>query len=168
MSSRDGQEVRIGEIVGLFGIKGAVKVRSLTDFPSRFAAGRTVGTRVGPRRIVSVHWHNGQPRIALEEIDSVSLAQSLVGTFLTVDTSDKAVLQKDEYLVSDLIGLSVVEGGKVIGKIDEVLKSPAHDLISVSGALIPCVKQFIKCVDFESRTVTVELISGMRPGEEPE
>lgn len=165
MSSRNGQPVRIGQVVGLFGLKGAVKVLVLTDFTSRFAVGRELDSELGSRKILSVHWHKGQARVLLEGVDTPEKAQSLVWTYLTMSESDQEVLEEGEYLVSSLVGMNVIEGGEMIGKIDDVIKSPAHELLSVSGVLIPFIKQFVKKIDFESRTISVELIDGMRPGD---
>src|SRR5215467_12830282 len=39
MGRQEGTVIRVGQVVGAFGIAGAVKVRSLTDFPDRFASG---------------------------------------------------------------------------------------------------------------------------------
>ncbi len=166
MPQGDGQRVRIGQIVGLFGLKGAVKVLPLTDFPSRFSVGRLVFTDLGEKRVLSVHWHKGQVRVMLEGVDSVEAAQGLIWTYLTIDENDRAALGEGEFLVSELIGARVLEGGMEIGTVDDVIKTPAHDLLSVGGALIPFVSQFIKAVDTDLKTVTVELIKGMRPGEE--
>jgi ribosomal 30S subunit maturation factor RimM len=40
--------------------------------------------------------------------------------------------------------------------------------LQISGALVPCVSQFIKKVDLADCRIDVELIEGMRPGETAE
>jgi 16S rRNA processing protein RimM len=158
--------VRVGQIVGVFGLKGAVKVLLLTDFPERFEVGSLLYLDGKPHGVLEVFWHKGQARVLLEGVTTPEDADVLKWKFLTVPLGERPERQEGEYMASDLVGLSVVEGGKVLGKVSAVEHSPAHDLLSFDGVLVPLVKQFVKSVDLERRVIEVELIEGMRPGEE--
>lgn len=160
--------VRVGQIVGPFGIKGGIKVAPLTDFPERFGVGSLLYLAGEPRRVTESHWHKSQVRVVVEGIETVEGAEAVKWQYLTVPASDRPELDDDEYLARELVGLTVVEDGKPIGMVDEVVPSPAHDLLRVGDALIPCVSAFVKGVDLERREITVALIDGMRPGEHAE
>ena len=65
------------------------------------------------------------------------------------------------------MGCTVLDGrtGGKLGVIKEVLQGAAQDvyvitLLSGKEAMIPAVAEFVKQVDMEARTVTVELIPG--------
>ena len=70
-------------------------------------------------------------------------------------------------LNGDLVGMQVFSvSGELIGEVDEVLAYPAQDILKVGEIMIPMVQQFIKEIDLEEEKITVELLPGMRPGEE--
>jgi 16S rRNA processing protein RimM len=160
--------VVVGQIVAPFGLKGGLKVVPMTDFPARFEKGAIIYLAGEPRRILEASWHKTQVRVSIEGVQTINEAEALCWKYLTVPDTDKPILEEDEYMASDLIGLAVVENGQVIGQVDEVVHYPAHDLLRIGETLVPCVKQFVKAIDLEARTVTVELIEGMRPGEAAE
>ncbi len=160
--------VRVGQIVGPFGIKGGLKVVPLTDFPERFETGSLLYLGGVPHKIKEVYWHKTQARIMFDEFTTTNQAEELRWRYLTIPASEKPELEEGEFMASDLIGMSVVEDGSVIGVVDEIVHAPAHDLIRIGETLIPCVHQFVKSIDLESRTIVVELIEGMRPGDTAE
>lgn len=161
--------VPVGRIVGIFGIRGQVKVQALTDFPERFEPGRSLLLDDEPRKIKAAHWHKMQVRLTLEGISTVEAAEEIRGKTLYVTADDLPELEQDEYLTRDLIGLEVIDvnHGR-LGKVDRVLGGAAQDLLEVGSILIPTVKQFIKSVNLKEGRIEVELIEGMRPGETPE
>ena len=87
--------------------------------------------------------------------------------YLEAIADERPELEEDEFTMAELTGLQVVTTkGEVLGKVDEVLPYPAHDILKVGETLIPLVKEFVKEVDVKGGRITVELIEGMRPGEE--
>jgi 16S rRNA processing protein RimM len=160
--------VKVGQIVGAFGLKGGLKVVPLTEFAERFDIGSLLYLNGEPREILDLHWHKGQARLSLEGVATVEDAEDLQWQYLTIPETDRPELGQDEFLASDLVGMSVVEDGREIGKVTDVVGAPAHDLLVVDGAMIPLVREFVKTVDLKARTITVVLIPGMRPGESAE
>lgn len=158
--------VPIGQVVGAFGIKGTVKVAPLTDFPERFAVGATLYIGGEPFKVRGAHEHKGQFRLDLEGVTSIESAESLRSQYLTVPASDRPVLERDEFLSSDLVGMNVVEHGRSLGTVEEVVRSPAHDLLRVGDALIPAVSRFVRHIDLDERVIQVDLIEGLRPGDQ--
>ncbi len=71
-------------------------------------------------------------------------------------------MEEDEFLTEDLIGMRVITvEGQDLGEVEDVLRMPAHDVIQVGAVLIPAIKEFVKMVDFDTNSITVQLIPGM-------
>ena len=145
-----------------------VKVSPITDFTERFDVGREVYVGTSPLRIESSQWHKGQVRILFAGVDSCEAAEKLKWSYLTAPADERPELEDGEYLSADLVGLKVVERGKELGVAEDVVRSTVNDLLKVSGVLIPAVRQFVKKVDIDGGTIEVELIDGMRPGDDAE
>lgn len=157
--------VRVGQIAGAFGLRGQVKVQPLTDFAAeRFRKGSRLRLNGDWVEIESVSLHKGRPLLKLKGVDTIDAAEALQFKFL--EAADRPKMAKDEFLVTDLLGLEVRStGGEQLGIVDEVLQNPAHEILVVDEIMIPFVEQFVKGIDWRTRIVTVELIPGMRPGE---
>jgi 16S rRNA processing protein RimM len=154
--------IRVGQIAGAFGLRGHVKVQPMTDFWERFQEGRELYLKGKPVKIETSSTHKGRPLLKLEGIDSVTQAEALQFEFLEGLAEESFELDEDEYYTDELIGLKVVTtDGRELGEVDEVHRYPAHDVIEVNGIMIPSVKQFIKNIDLDNQTMTVELIPGM-------
>ena len=159
---------QIGKVVGPFGIKGMLKVQPETDFLERFEPGRTIFIKGLPYNILQTQQHKDQFRLMLDGISTVEQVEELRWAKVCVPLSDRPQLDEGEYLHEDLVGLIIIEGSKEIGKVADVLRAGAQDLLSVNGVLIPVHPQFIKDVDLAKGQIVVELIEGMRPGDEAE
>lgn len=163
------ERVRIGQIVGVHGIRGQVKVDPLTDFVERLSEGSRLFLRGDWVRVEKFQIHKGRPILGLSGVKDRNTAETLRGEYLEAILDQKPELEEDEFLVEDLIGLKVVDAaGKEIGFVEEVLAYPAQDILQVGEVLIPLVKEFVKSIDMEQNLITVELIPGMLPGEEDE
>src|SRR5690606_6618472 len=98
----------VGRVVGVFGIRGAIKVESLTDFPERFAPGAVVWIGGASRKIVKSHWHNDQVRIQVVGVDTPEQAEALRGKEVSIPSSLRPKLDSDEFMSRDLEGLRVM------------------------------------------------------------
>lgn len=158
----------VGRIVGAHGIKGLVKIEPLTDYPEdRMKAGSRLRLKNDWVTVESYAVHKGRPLLKLAGIDDMSAAQALQWETLEYVGDDRPELEEDEFFIEDLIGLRVVTSdGKELGEVEDVLEMPAHDVLQIGDVLVPMVKEFVKDIDFDTETITVELIPGMLPGEE--
>lgn len=155
--------IKIGQIMGAFGIKGWVKVKILTDFAERFDIGRRVRIEGEWQTIEDANVHGNQLMLKLSDVHDRNRAEELFKVFIEAMDAERPELEEDEYLTRDLIGLQVqTVGGEPLGKVDDVLPMPAHDVLVVGELMIPAVKAFVKNVDLERKSITVELIEGMR------
>lgn len=158
--------VRVGQIVGAFGLKGEVKVEPMTEFEERFQAGSRLRLDGNWVTVESMRVHKGRPMLKLSGVQDATAAEALQWRYLEASAQDVPELDEDEYLVDDLIGMKVVTvEGEELGEVDEVLPYPAQDVLQVGEIMIPLVKEFVKEVDLDAEVIRVQLIPGMRPGE---
>ncbi|MCC6403166.1 MAG: 16S rRNA processing protein RimM [Fimbriimonadaceae bacterium] len=161
-------ELRIGRIVGAHGTRGAVRVETMTDFPSRFAAGKSVLLRGAPVTIVSASFHAGQARLVLEGVDTREAADALKWEYVCVPAGERPETGEGEYLERELVGCTVVDPqGRPLGEFERVFHTPAHDLWQVSGVLVPAIREFVESVSLADRLIVVRPIPGMFPEESP-
>ncbi len=154
--------IKVGQIVGSFGLRGQVKVMPLTDFWGRFEKGNRLRLKGEWVEIEEFTVHKKRPLLRLSGVKSATVSDALQWEYLEALDEGKPELEEDEFLTDDLIGLKVVTTeGQELGVIDEVVTMPAHDVIRIGELLIPAVKEFVKDIDFDTETMTVQLIPGM-------
>lgn len=160
----------VGEIVGVFGVHGELKVRPLSDFPERFAVGVTLylGDRREPHTITHSRLRPGSHIIALSGVESANDGERLRGQTLAIPTAALAPLAPDQFYQHDVLGLRVVHvNGTPLGVIVDILSAGPNDLYVVrdeqSGAehMLPAVKEFVKQVDLAAGVMRVEPIPGL-------
>jgi 16S rRNA processing protein RimM len=165
------QLTAVGSIVKAFGVKGDIVVRPLTDAAERFHALRRVwlGSVNDPASEVHIERVSVEKRgvrLKLKGVDRRTEAEKLRGKILFVEDAERLPLPEGRYFVHDVMGLRVRdETGADLGTVADVLRLPAQDVYLVRGPrgdiMVPAVKQFVRAVDMENRTMTVRLIEGM-------
>ena len=170
----------IGKITKSVGLKGYVKVISLTDFNKRFLSLNTVyifdekcNTLIRNRasetlefKIEDIVFLNDHIRVKFENSNSKNEADELKGCLIAIDESEKVKLSNDQYYFFDLIDLKVYSDKKEIGFISDVENYGGDDLLSVElneskrKILIPLRKQFVKKIDIKNNTIDIALIDG--------
>lgn len=96
--------------------------------------------------------------------ESPEKARTLTGLELFLPRSDACPLGQGEYYVHDLVGLSVLLGGKEVGKVAAVLEGGPDPLLEVvvegraSKSLVPFRSEFVGEVDLGDRSL--ELLAG--------
>ncbi|HSE60257.1 MAG TPA: ribosome maturation factor RimM [Nitrospiraceae bacterium] len=164
--------VVIGAIERPFGIKGAIKVRSLSDVPGRFESLDQVvlQSREGKRvetRVTDVRGGGDRYILSVEALRSPEEAGAFRGGYLYIERGGAAsVALPDAPLQCDLIGLSVVDHeGHSVGRLEEVIETAGGHLLLVRNGkrevMVPAAKQFITQVDLARRQVTVHAIPGL-------
>ncbi|MBN2169210.1 MAG: 16S rRNA processing protein RimM [Actinobacteria bacterium] len=162
----------VARIIKPHGIKGAVVVEVLSDFPERFSPGNELLLKVDDRNfeallIETSFFQKGKAVLKLFGIDDREGVEKVRNEFLFIREMEANRLGKSEYWIHDLYGLSVVsEQGEEIGEVMDVFSGGAQDLLNITGKggkeiQIPFVEAFIKEVDLESKKITVTLIRGM-------
>jgi 16S rRNA processing protein RimM len=149
--------IAIGKIVGVFGIRGEMKIAPMTYSVDRFTEGLTV--RIGRDETPGLVIH-------CEGIETRSEAERCVGHFLFVDRDHRITLPPQTWFISDIIGMTVTdENGATIGSITDVLQLPGHHVYVIRQGkreiLIPAVPSVIQSVDVERRLMVIHVLDGL-------
>ncbi|MDQ6899638.1 MAG: ribosome maturation factor RimM [Candidatus Dormibacteraeota bacterium] len=152
--------VRVGQVAGLFGLRGAMKVESFTDFRERFAPGSELLIK-GNRE--AIEWSRESSAgfvVKLVGIEDRSAAERLRGGYFEVTEDAVHELPEDSWYHHDLVGLPVsTESGRPLGVLSEVQMLPAHDVWVVRDGraehLVPATSGAILRVDLRGNGVTV-------------
>lgn len=143
--------VPIGRVGRPHGLDGSFFVEGPSDRPGAFAVGVVVFANGEPLKIVSSkHGSQQRPVIRLERrVDR--------GVELAVPRESLPPLGEDEYYSFQLVGLAVEEeGGRVLGRVRDVLDYPANDVLELdTGLSLPLVEACVRKVDLESGRIVV-------------
>ena len=142
--------LQVGAIANTHGIAGEVKVFPMTDDIKRFKKLKEVYLDTGKERkllhVVSCKFVKNQPVLRFKEFSNINEVEMYKRKGLFV-TRDQAVpLEKDEYFIADLIGLSVIREDN-----GEVRKE----------VLLPAIRECIKNVDLQKGEITVHVMKGL-------
>jgi 16S rRNA processing protein RimM len=189
--------VRLARIRRTQGRKGEVFADILTDFPEKFADRRNLwlvaadgpvqkaggpgpshlGTGDGifsspPREVELVHhWpHKGGIVLHFAGVDSISAAESLIGSFVAIPLTERAPLAADEVYIDDLIGCTLVDvAGPTpvdLGTIEDVDRTAGPTpLLVVGGAqgeiLVPFANSYLRKIDLAAKRIEMALPEGL-------
>ena len=165
MSSEAPKIVKLGRVVGLFGVQGWVKVFSYTQPREAILdyAGWLLGTGDDARRVTIENGrrHGKSVLAKLAGCDDRDAAEGLLGLDIAVPRAELPILEGDRFYWTDLLGLTVEHrDGRRLGVIREMLETGAHDVMRVEGEkerLIPFVTgQVVKEVNLDSGVVRVD------------
>ena len=160
--------IRVGNIVNTFGIKGELKVRSLTDFvEDRFSKGRELYIHKDniyiPVIVKNCREHKGFLLVLFEGLEDINLVEKYKTCDILIKKDDIPVLTSGNYFF-DLKGCDVYYNDRCIGKVSTVDDGYQAVLRIDNGEkqiLIPYVDAFIKNVNIDDKRIDVDVIEGM-------
>lgn len=165
------ERLQVGAITATHGIRGEVKVFPTTDDVKRFKKGIALILDTGKEQIEleveNVKFFKQFVILKFKGMDSINDIEKYKGKALFVTRENAVRLQKDEYFIADLIGLSVIdEENKKIGTLNEVMETGANDVYVVQTEegkeiLLPAIKQCVLSVDIEAGFVKVHMMEGL-------
>jgi len=163
-----GELVVIGQAVKAFGIKGEVKIRPFTESTEVFEKAETLFFGANLYKVLKVRIHKGAILATLEGIDSPEAAREIVGSFVKTDPGNMPSPEEDEYYWFELIGMNVVTiDGRDIGKIVQVIRTGANDVLQVEGpfgeVLLPMIDDVVISVDTDKAEMIVDPLDGLVP-----
>jgi 16S rRNA processing protein RimM len=161
-------------VVKTQGRRGEVAGEILSDVPDRFAVGmRLLALPREPdrqRRELEVEeiWpHKGLVVLKFAGVDSISDAEALVGCELQVPLSQRSELRAGWNYVSDLVGCSVFDHDREIGRIEDVQfgagEAPLLIVRDAAAKLveIPFAEAYLDRLDVERKQVRMKLPEGL-------
>lgn len=168
---KDNNQICVGAIMGSFGVRGEVRLKSFCADPAAIADYSPLSTEKGEVFEVkitrSVKGGFGAHIVGLTNKEA---ADALRGTRLYTDRDNLPSLPDDEYYHADLIGLSVLDtGGAVLGHVKSVQDFGAGDILEVFGkgmkeaALLPFTRQNVPTVDLTAGKIIADPPEGLFP-----
>jgi len=160
----------IGKIVAPFGLRGEMKVFSLSDIPNRFAQLKALYIRpqYAPMVIEGVRPHKGDMHLLkLKGIDDATSADALRNSELCIPLAQLAKLPADSYYQHDILGLRVLTlQNQEIGTIVDIMETGSNDVYVIKDAdshqvLIPAIKEVVKQVDLIRHVMYIEPMAGL-------
>ncbi|RAX58447.1 16S rRNA processing protein RimM [Helicobacter monodelphidis] len=115
------QKVIVGKIGRSVGLKGAMKLYLLGDFPDVILSGRSFFCN--RQSVVIQQYDSKQSLIFFENITTPEMARVFVGHFLSCSeeqTRQWCALQEGQFFWFEIIGASVIESNETLGEVVEI------------------------------------------------
>ena len=163
----------VGKIVNTHGIRGELRIQSLTDRPEeRYATGSELVIEMGngeyiPVVVKSHRVHKLFDLLTFEEYTNINEVEKFKTHYLMIDEDLLPELDDNEYYAEHLIGSDVVnESGELIGILADILFLPANDVWVVKrqgkkDLLLPNIESVIKDVKLDDKRITVHVLEGL-------
>ena len=162
-------------MTGAHGIRGDLKVHSYAESIDLYQPGTPIRLQLPDASIdtPTLRWvkpHGRGLRMHLESVNDRTQAERLVGSTLFVEKSRLPALEADTYYWFELMGLAVYDTtGRLLGRLDQVIPTPANDVYVVKGTLdgryretlIPAVVDVVCEIDLQRRTMIVDPPEGL-------
>src|SRR6185312_3167645 len=172
--TEEAEFVTIARVAKTQGRHGEVAATLHTDFPELFetrrklfALGDSGGAEPSRRKLdLDEHWfHKGMVVLKFAGVDSISDAETLLGSEIQIPRSERAALHSDEFYVSDLAGCTVTDSGREIGRIKDVqFGSGEAPLLVIQGEkeyLVPFAAAYIEKIALEQKRLEMKLPEGL-------
>ncbi len=158
--------INVGEITGVFGVKGWVKVFSLTQPRSNILSYTPwlLSKNNQSQKINVIHGNaQGKGVVAcLEHIQDRDAAFALIGSKIFIERSQLPPTAENEFYWTDLIGLNVeTTEGIHLGQITQMMETGSNDVLVVNDGkierLIPFLQDsVIKHIDLNDKRIVAD------------
>lgn len=163
--------LQVGVVTTTHGVRGEVKVFPTTDDVNRFKKLKEVFLDIGKEKvsleIEGVKFFKQMVILKFKGIDTLDDAAVYRQAGLYVTRENAVKLQKDEYFIADLIGVSVYdEADRLLGSLEDVMATGANDVYVIRMTdgrelLLPAIRQCILDVDVEQERMKVHVLEGL-------
>ncbi|HVN68848.1 MAG TPA: ribosome maturation factor RimM [Candidatus Binatia bacterium] len=158
-------DVIVGRIAGIFGVRGELKCdpssagRTLFFKGARFRCARDAGS--GEVEIAEARPHKGRLLVRIEGVGSAEAAQAYVGAAFYAPR-ERIELREGEYLDEDLAGCDVLGvDGTNYGRVERVEHYPASDMLVVAGRMVPMVAAIVREIALDRRRIVIDPPAGL-------
>ena len=161
----------LGKIAQTHGVKGEVKVKTDSSFINeRFKEGGTLYIKTGnsykPLIVKSHRSMLGYELVKFDGIESIDDAMPYLGKTLYAE-KNRDLLEEGEHFYSDLIGLTVYQFKKEVGKIIRIDALPQCDYLIVKlnndekEKMVPLLDEFIDEIDDDKKIIYITDMEGL-------
>jgi len=147
-----GERLVVGQVRGFHGLRGTVRVESLTDRPEeRFVVGRALFKEGGDDQLTVVQadadaigW-----RLRFAEVRDRTAAEALRDVYLEAIVAPGEELPRGEFYWHEVVGASVNDvDGTTLGKVVDIYRAGGAEVVIVHGAVgeldIPLVRSVVR------------------------
>lgn len=163
------EKIKIGKIVKAVGTKGEVKIYNYSDKLDNYKEGNSIIVERESKTIERSRIQKNMIIVKLKGVDTRNEAEDLKEKNVYIRESELKELPKDTYYLKDLIGLDIVDqdDNKKIGKLNNIIQNSSQDIYEIlcnndKVVLVPAVKEFVKEIDFEKRSIFIKFLEGMK------
>ncbi len=161
----------IGYILKPQGLKGELKVESVTPYLERFNRLDRVFLQLKEKKqtysIENVRISDRFVYLKFTEINSRDDAELLRTAEVLIEEKDLIQPAQNEYFIHDLIGCQVISENKdVIGVLSDVVQMSSNDVYVVKNGegieiLIPAIKEIVKRVNVGQKQIIIHVLEGL-------
>jgi 16S rRNA processing protein RimM len=164
----------VGQVVGVHGVRGELKVEILTQDPQRFGQLEQVfvgleGQEPVPWPLEAYRLHQGRALLKLAQCNDRNTAETLRGCLIQVPFEEAIPLEEDEYYEHQILDLNVwTVAGEHLGQVVDIIYTGANEVYVVRPVdparreiLIPAIEDVVLEVDLEADRLVVELPVGL-------
>lgn len=167
--------LNVGKIVNTQGLKGEVRVISITDFADeRYKKGNELflfqdKKPVETLTIKSHRKHKNFDILSFEGHPNINDVEKYRDGVLKITKDSVQALPENEFYYYEIVGLPVFdENGNELGKVKEILSPGANDVWVVKSnkqgekdILLPYIESVVKTVDVVNQRIDVEIPEGL-------
>jgi 16S rRNA processing protein RimM len=154
----------LGEIVGVQGLKGEVRIKTYTEEPANLTAYGDLNDDDQQSLIIKITQIKSSNLViaTVKGCSDRTQAEALVGKKLYIRREQLSSSAEDEYYYHDLIGMTVLdEQSTIIGKVKSVENYGAGDFLEIIDEkqkiyTLPFNKEAVPVIDMFNRNISIK------------
>ena len=154
--------IKIGVVSNTHGLKGEIRI--LSDFKFKenvFKKENKLYIMNNELIINSYRKHKDYDMVTFNDLNTIEDVLIYKGEDVYID---RDTLEYDGYLDCDLIGLDVYNEDKLMGKVVDILKTNAHDILVIQNGkrhMVPNIDEFVKDINLDKGFMHINYIEGL-------
>lgn len=154
--------INVGHVSNTHGLKGEIRILSDFKFKNNaFKISNKLYIMNDELVINSYRKHKEYDMVTFKDLNSIEDVLIYKGEDVFID---RDTLEYDGYLDEDLIGLDVYNADKLMGKVVEIMKTNAHDILVIENGkrhMVPNIDEFVKKINLENKRIDINYIKGL-------
>ena len=158
--------VYIGKIVNTHGIKG--ELRLLSDFDRKDLVFKEffsiyIGENYIKEEINSYRVHKEFDMITLKGYSNINEVLKYKNNNVYINRDDLK-LNKDEYILNDLINMDIVDNEEILGKVKDFIYNKSNTLLVINGVkkfYVPLYSDYIVKIDLENKKIITKNVKDL-------
>ena len=159
--------VLVGRLVNTHGLKGEVRILSSFKYKDKVFM-KDMNIYIGKEKVCekinSYRYHKIFDMITMNGYNDINQILKYKGEYVFVNKED-VILEENEYLDEDLIGMSVYVDDRLLGKIRRIEKHSVNEILVIKNEeknyLVPYNFDIIISIDLKKKEMIVKNIVGL-------